>query len=325
MRKTFRRTPAILLLVAASALAGGSYVKLLPNLQPAQSITYLIRYQSDKNVKTEGTVVAPMAPNTAQMDARGLLQIDVLDVQPAANTLTLHARAKFLTLDSGVWLKKPGEKEPHWNVQRIDPLGKSIEFTISPDGSVDKVQGLDSMLPDQQQAWQEWVARFALAWTFPSAGVKLGEKWKSEQLEQAAAPIAGLNWERESTYVRNEPCRATQLSVSGEVSPSTAPEETCAVVLTTATLKQKSSPKDATPEDFKLHDLRTMGTAKGTNEIITYISLGTGLVIRATETASQFMDVVVATADGSNRVHYNVDATSHSELLRVTDGLLAHP
>jgi len=325
MRKAFRMTAAILLLIAASALAGSSYVKLLPNLQPAQTMTYLIRYQSDKNIKTEGTVVAPMAPNAAQMDAHALLQIEVLEVQPAANTLTLHARAKFLTLDSGVWLKKPGEKEPHWNVQRIDPEGKTIEFTISPVGSIEKVQGLDSLLPDQQQAWQEWVARFALAWTFPSTGVKLGEKWKSEQVEQASAPIAGLNWERESTYVRDEPCHATQLSVAGEVSPSTVPAETCAVVLTTATLKQKSSPKDATPEDFKLHNLRTMGTAKGNNEIITYISLRTGLVIRATEAASQFMDVVVAMADGSNRVHYNVDATSRSELLLVTDSLLAHP
>jgi hypothetical protein len=325
MRRTFRRTAAIPLLVAASVLAGGSRVKLVPTLQPAQILTYLIRYQSDKNVKTEGTVVAPTAPNAAQVDAHALLQIEVLDVHPAANTLTLHARARFLTLDFGVWLKKNGDKEPHWNIQRIDPDGKTIEFTISSDGSVEKLQGVGSLLPDQQQAWQEWVARFVLAWTFPSPGVKLGEKWKSEQVEQAAAPIAGLNWERESTYVRNERCHATQLSVTGEVSPSMAPAETCAVVLTTATLKQKSSPKDATPEDFKLHDLRTVGTAKGTNEIITYISLRTGLVIRATEAASQFMDVVVAMADGSNRVHYNVDATSHSELLLVTDSLLAHP
>jgi hypothetical protein len=95
--------------------------------------------------------------------------------------------------------------------------------------------------------------------------------------------------------------------------------------LTTATLKQKSSPKDATPEDFKLHELKTMGTAKGTNEIITYISLTTGLVVRATEEAAQQMDVVVAKADGSNRVHYNVNATSRSEVRLVTETLLTQP
>jgi hypothetical protein len=81
---------------------------------------------------------------------------------------------------------------------------------------------------------------------------------------------------------------------------------------------QKSSPKDATPEDFKLHQLKTMGAAKGSNEIITYISLTTGLVVRATEDATQQMDVVVAKADGSNGVRYNVDAKSQLEVLLLT-------
>ena len=96
----------------------------------------------------------------------------------------------------------------------------------------------------------------------------------------------------------------------------------CAVLLTIATLAQKSSPKDATPEDFKLHQLKTMGTAKGSNELITYISLTTGLVVRATEDATQQMDVVVAKADGSNGVHYNVDAKSNLEVLLLTEAQL---
>jgi hypothetical protein len=37
------------------------------------------------------------------------------------------------------------------------------------------------------------------------------------------------------------------------------------------------------------------------------------------------MDVVVAQADGSNRVHYNVDAKSHSEVLLITETPLSHP
>jgi len=40
-------------------------------------------------------------------------------------------------------------------------------------------------------------------------------------------------------------------------------------------------------------------------------------VVRATENASQLMDVTVAKSDGSNRVRYNVDANSHSEVLLV--------
>ena len=314
----------IFLLGAGAVCAGDTRVKLIPDLHAGQTITYLIRYRSDKNVKTESNVVAPMAPNAAQMDAHGLLQVDVLDVRQVGGKTAIHARSQFRTLDSGVWVKKPGDKEPHWQVQKVDPEGKQIEFTISPDGSVEKMTGSDALFPEQQQAWQQWMARFATAWTLPQNGVKLGEKWKSEQPENGGAPIAGLSWARESTYVRNENCHAQQLSITGELSPG-GPSETCAVLLTTATLKQNSSPKDATPEDFKLHELKTRGTAKGANETITYISLKTLLVVRATEEAHQSMDVTVAKADESNRVHYNVDAKSHSEVLLVTETPLTHP
>jgi hypothetical protein len=325
MKHTIQLIAGMFLLVVVAAGAGDNRVRLFPKLQAGQTITYLIRYRSDKNVKTESNVVAPMAPNAAQMDAHGLLQIEVLDVQPAGGKAAIHARCKFLTLDSGVWLKKPGNKESKEDTQHGDPDRQSVEFTITSDGSVGKLTGLDTLSPEQQQAWQEWVARFAVAWTLPADGVKIGEKWKSEQAEPAGAFIAGLNWARESAYVRNETCRAQQLCVTGEVSASSGPTDTCAVLLTTAVLKQQSSPKDATPDDFKIHELKTMGTAKGTNEIVTYISLKTGLVVRATEEANQKMDVTVAKADGSNRVHYNVDAKSHSEVLLVAETPLNHP
>ena len=57
--------------------------------------------------------------------------------------------------------------------------------------------------------------------------------------------------------------------------------------------------------------------------MITYISLTTGLVVRANEKATQQMDVVVSKSDGSNRVHYNVNATSSSEVLLITEAPLA--
>jgi hypothetical protein len=325
MTRKPQRIAALLLLASATLCAGEKRVQLLPKLQSGQTITYLIRFQSDRTVKTESRVVAPMAPNDAQIDAHGLLRVQILDVLETSDKPAIHARGQFLTLDSGAWLKGPRDKKPDGDKQRVDPNAKSIEFTISPDGSVNNVNGLDSLFPEQQQAWQQWVARFGLAWTLPADGIKSGEKWKSEQAEHAEAPIAGLLWERESSYVRDEPCKVSQLSITGDASSSGSPPDTCAVLLTNAKLKQKSSSKDATPETFKLHDLRTMGTAKGANETITYISLKTGLVVRATEETTQFMDVVVATADGSNHVHYNVDARSHAEVLLVTETPLSLP
>jgi len=325
MNRKLQRTGSLLLLAAAALSAADKRINLFPKLQARQTITYLIRFQSDKTVKTESRVVAPMAPNDAQIDAHGLLRVEILDVRETGSEPVIHARGRFLTLDSGAWAKGPGEKKPDAESRPVDPDGKSVEFTISSDGSVSDVKGLDSFFPDQRQAWQQWVARFALAWTLPANGVKSGEKWKSDQAEQMGAPIAGLNWARESAYVRDEPCHASQLSRAGEFTSSSGPPETCAVLLTTATLKQKSSPKNATPEDFKLHDLRTMGTAKGTSEVITYISRKSGLVVRATEETSQFMNVVVAKADGSNGVRYNVEAKSHAEVLLVSETPLPRP
>jgi hypothetical protein len=309
----------VFLLAAAFPGAGDRRVHLLPRLQTGQTITYLIRFQSDKRVKTESKVVAPMAPDAAQLDVHGLLRVEILQVQGTAGHATIHARGQFLTPDSGAANKLPNENNLDVNNPHADSDGKGIEFTISPDGSVNTVKGLDSLLPDQQQAWQQWVARFALAWTLPVDGMKSGEKSKSEQAEQTGAPLAGLHWARESLYVRDEPCQSSQRSLLGDDSPSSGPADICAVLLTTATLKQKSSSKDATPDDFKVHELRTMGTAKGESEIITYVSLKTGLVVRATEETTQFMDVVIAKADGSNRVHYNVDAKSHAEVLLVME------
>lgn len=315
----------LFLLAVAIGLSRDQRANLLPKLQPGQSLTYLIRYRADKNVKTESNVAVPMAPDSSQMDAHGMLRIEILDLQQVGGKPAIHSRGQFLTLDSGTGEKKPADKQTNPQQQRIDPAIKSIEFTILPDGSTEKNNGLDALPPEQQRIWQEWVARFAVGWTLPPEGAKIGDKWKVEQLEPSASPIAALIWARDSMYVRNEPCRPSQLSISGEISPSSGLADECAVLLTTAKLVQKSSARDATPETFKLRELKTMGTAKGTNEIITYISLTTGLVVRATEEAHQQMDVVVAKADGSNRVRYNVDAASHSEVLLLTESPPFHP
>ena len=202
--------------------------------------------------------------------------------------------------------------------------GKTLLLTLHRDGQVTDVQGLDRLALDERAAWQEWVARFAGAAAFPENGVRPGEKWKREE-PIANAMLAGLSWEKESEYVYNAPCAAVKLTRGGDPSAAPQPSETCAVILTTALLKQKSSPKDATPEDFKLHDLRNMGAAKGKNQIISYFSLKTGLLLRASEDANQSMNLTVAKTDGSNQVHYSIAAESHAQVLLLADAPAEHP
>jgi hypothetical protein len=312
------------LFAAASAASRDQRASLLPKLQPGQTLTYLIRFRSDKKVKTGSRVALALAPTASQMDVSGLLRIQILDLRQISGKPAIHARGQFLNDDIGASATKPVNQKPKSASRPLAPEGDPIEFTISPDGFAEKISGLDALSPEQQEIWQEWVTRFAVAWALPGQRAKIGDKWKVQQLEQAGSPIAALIWARDSSYVRNESCGPAQLSATGETSPSNGPLDQCAVLLTTAKLVQKSSPKDATPEDFKLHELKTMGTAKGSNEIITYISLTTGLVVRATEEAAQQMDVVVAKADGSNRVHYNVDAKSQLEVLLLTEAPPSH-
>jgi len=304
--------------LCAIAPSRGPRANLLPKLQPGQTLTYLVRFRSNKNVKTESTLVIPLAPTASQGDTRALLRIQILDMQQTDGRLAVHARSEFLGNDTG---EPPSKNAPQNQKSGQLPLkadGKPVEFTISPGGFAEKITGLDALSPDRRQVWQEWLARFATAWALPSPSAKIGDKWKIDQPEPAPSPIAALSWARDSSYVRDEPCAPAQLSLTGEVTPANAATDSCAVLLTTAKLVQKSSPKDATPEDFKLHQLKTMGAAKGSNETITYISLTTGLVVRATEDATKQMDVVIAKADGSNAVRYNVDAKSQLEVLLLT-------
>lgn len=308
----------MLLSATAIAISRDQRADLLPRLQPGQTLTYLIRFRSDKNVKTESNLVIPLAPASSKVDTRGLLRIQILDLQEVGGRLKVHARSDFLGNDTGEPASKNASQKKEPLQGSLKPEGNPVEFTISPGGFAEKVTGLDALTLEQQQIWQEWLARFTMAWALPSPSAKIGDKWKTEQPEPAASPIAVLSWARDSSYVRDEPCDPAQLSITGEVTPPNGSTGTCAVLLTTAKLVQKSSPKDATPEDFKLHQLKTMGAAKGSNEIISYISLSTGLVVRATEDATQQMDVVVAKADGSSGVRYSVDAKSQLEVLLLT-------
>jgi hypothetical protein len=317
---------ALVLLAACVGAAKGrpARVHLFPRLQAGQTLAYQISYHSDKHIKTESRVIVAAPDDSAKIDVNAFMRLEVLSVQAQGNRAVIHARAKFEILDSESHFSVPNIEPPAPQPQKQDPEGKSIEFTILPDGRLDQVKGLDALLPEQQQAWQEWASRFLLPVGFRTARVRVAQKWNSTEPEKSSSPIAGLRWMRESTYVRDEPCRAAHLTLQGSIAPSNAEPETCAVILTTAVLKQDSG-KNATPEDFKLHELRTVGTAHGTNRIITYISVRTGLLVRATEEAKQQMNVTVAKADGSNRVRYDVNAKSRSEVLLVSESPLNNP
>jgi hypothetical protein len=302
---------AVVLLWAVFPLKGSNRtdrVQLFPKVQAGEVLNYEIRYRSSRQTKAHSSIVMAQTPGDVTLDARERLRVEVLGVEAQGPRATIHARASFESIDSDASAKTP-----------------AVEFTILPDGRMDGVKGLDALSPDQQQAWQQWASRFAASAVFPQNGIKVAQKWKSEEAEKSPSPIARLTWIRESTYVGDELCRPVRLTQQGDPKESDQPADTCAVILTTSTLKQESSPKDATPEDFRIRALRTSGTATGNNKTITYISLKTGLVVRASDEADQSMAVTIAKADGSNRVHYDVHANSSAEVLLIAEPQASNP
>lgn len=310
-----RRVCFALSLAAFSALPcaaqSSDRVNLFPRLQVGQIFRYRVGYRSETRANTESNVAAPMAPAGGRTDVQLYLVAEVTDLRLDAGRPIARIRTQIAERDAAA----PAATPPP-NAADAASTSKIVEFTLEADGSVSAPERLDKLTPGEQAAWQEWLSRFAAAAIYPEKGIKPGDKWKAEEAIPATI-LAGLSWEKASEYVHDEPCAAKQLAPQGARAPTAPRQETCAVILTTATLRQKSSAKDATPEDYKLHDLRTTGTASGKNEIVSYISLRNGVLVRASEDAHQTMNAAIAKVDGSNRVHYTIEAESHAQVLLV--------
>src|SRR5439155_18929751 len=135
---------------------------------------------------------------------------------------------------------------------------------------------------------------------FPKSGLHRGQRWRTSEPETATSLIAGLSWDRKYEYVKQDACPLYELGGDAYKSlKSQSGKDICAVVFVRAQLRQKSSPKNTTPQEYKLRSLSTRGTATGTNETVLYISMSTGILIRSTEDVQQSMDATVALQDGS--------------------------
>ncbi len=282
-----------LCIAAATDSSADHRVALLPRLHAGETLHYQIHGRVQRDVTTESRVTSMAMPANLKEDISLELQITIKEIRMENGRPVIVAHGEFQPPNDAAMKSMP-EANP------------SVDFTVGGTGQIQKVEGLDNLDPEQRLVWQFWIARFAYGWTLPAEGVKPGQSWKTEEPERTPGPIANLLWEQQTTYGQNDKC-------------ATVPTEKCAVFLTAAKLKQKSSPKDTTPEDYKLHELKTSGTISGTNEILTSISLKSGLVLRATEDSRQSMDVEIAKSDKSNSIHYKLDVTSRFEMVIVPD------
>jgi hypothetical protein len=279
--------PAVGILLLGAGAGRGDRITLRPRLQNGGKLGYEMHGRLERDVKTKSNVATMMSPRGVRGELSIGLRLTVQEIREVGGRPMMAAETELVPLevDSG---------------GNARPKHPKVNFTVGGSGEVTRADGLDNLDDELRLAWQFWISQFAFGWTLPQGGVQPGEKWKSEEAEKTPTPIAGLVWERETTYVENDRCPVV-------------PEERCASFLSVSTLRQKSNPKDATPEDYRLRELKTSGTVSGRNQTVSYYSLKTGLLMRATEDVQQSMDVTIAKADGSNQVQYQVEAMSHFE------------
>lgn len=288
----------LLLLFSAASIpspifASSHSVLRAPQLRAGQKFAYRVLYQTEKVTRSESRIVTPLVPEREKTDTECLLTVEITGVQGAGANRLVMLHTQVLPADGSARAK--GD----------DAI---VDFALQPDGQASKIVGLSALAANEQSLWRQWVAQFAQSWAFPAEGVKPGEKWKKDE-PVLGAPLAKLQWDKQFEYVRDQICPQNSDTAKSAKSPGR-----CAAIVTTTTMKQHGSHDDATPDDYKTAQLKTSGTAQGKTQLVTYISLQTGLVERATEDSAQTMDVLIAKADDSNKAHFNVDATSHTEI-----------
>jgi hypothetical protein len=282
-------------------------------LRAGQILFYRIDFSGSRNMQTESNVASPQLPPSSNISANGLLQVEIME----AGATGLHLKTYYSERNSSAASPAVAQGPRAADSSNADKL---VEVSIASNGNASQIKGLDQLSPAQQFAWNDWLGRFTSSMTFPKTGIRAGEKWEGTEPEANPSPIAALVWSKKYHYVHDEPCAfRLQSQKPGAQASSADPNEVCAVIFVQSNLRQKSSPTNSTPHDYKLRNLKTRGTAAGNNETILYLEHSTGVLVRATEDAQQSMDVLVALVDGSNAVHYALDAKSHCSILLLPD------
>ncbi|MGH9747244.1 MAG: hypothetical protein ACRD59_14195 [Candidatus Acidiferrales bacterium] len=343
--KAFLAVAIVLLISSVAVATSDRRIHLAPEFKPGDTL----RYQIETRMTTAGTTTSPIVnPEGAtqlKQSASIVLRLDVLEVHPAPNgdpgPMRLRATYEKSSATSETDAYDPDSAALVDQYNRLE--GRSMEFTVEPDGRLTNIKGLEEMLsnPSAAQTVRSWMAGLSSSAGFPSAGIAIGQKWSREQ-PLTGIPIAGLFWHTEATYLRNEPCPDNGPETSAATNPATNPAapagasppatpaanprspdqnpEICAAILTQFTIVRHGSHNshaDQTPDDYRRNALRTSGTWTGSGESLDFISLTTGRVLRSAQSTSQNIDFTITSTTSGSRLTYKgkVESQSHITLL----------
>jgi hypothetical protein len=325
---------SIALLLSSTALTDHR-IHLIPEFKTGDSLRYQIETQLTSAGTTTAPIVNPEGSTQLKQSASILLRLDVLEVHPVANGApgAMRLRATYekssATSETDAFDLSAAALVDQYN--RLE--GRSMDFTVEPDGKLTDIKGLEDMLtnPSAAQTVRSWMAGLSSSAGFPPAGIAIGQKWSREQ-PLTGVPLAGLFWRTEATYLRKEQCPET-VSAESAAAPSTANpaanpaadahspapnSEICAVILTQFTIVHRGSRKsqsDETPEDYRRNALRTSGSWTGSGESLDSIALSTGRVIRSTQSTSQDIDFTITSTTTGSRLTYKGKVQSQSQIV----------
>jgi hypothetical protein len=304
-------------------------VRLYPKFQTGQTLYYQMDFRSRTSGTSEGLIVSPEASKEQEVSISALLRLDVISVAPGPSPEarpSVHLRTTYQKVASTIRTDVPDPQADQLH-DRIEQLeNKSLEFTIGAGGQVSGIRGLEDIFPEQQPRLREWLTGIGFTASLPAEGIYPGMKWSSAPPENSGLPLAGIAWESESTYLRDEPCHVVKL-IPEETGVQVPNPESCAVILSAMSLDGTAKHSDRTPPEFRAKNLRTHGTMSGNGQSLTYISLETGLVVSVTQTSRQDMDVTVSSDKGGSSLRYqgNVETQWELSLLPVPSGLPSNP
>jgi hypothetical protein len=315
---------AALLIASPILTTSDQRVHLLPKFKPGDSLRYQIETSMTTAGKTTTPIVNPEGATQVKQSASIVLRLDVLEVHPGANGMPgpMRLRATYeksaATSESDAYDPNSAALEAQYN--RLE--GRSMDFTVEPDGKITDIKGLEDMLnnPSAAQTVRSWMAGLSSSAGFPAAGIAIGQKWSREQ-PLAGIPLSGLSWRTEATYLRNEPCPAPGPTAASEAETTKAPEpnpDMCAEILTRFEIVRNgkhNARADETPDDYRHNGLRTSGTWRGSGESLDSISLASARVIRSTQTSSQDIDFAIASTNTGSRMTYKGKIETQSQIV----------
>jgi hypothetical protein len=314
VRRYFLVAVACLAFLALSLRAAPSNrVHLFPRFTPGQTLRYQIETRTAANSKMETPIENPEAASKSKETVSLILRLEILNSLPGNNDPpgSVHIRATYekssATFESDAY--DPGGSNIPDQYKNLE--GRSLEYTIEPDGQLVHLAGIDDLLANRSVAENvhSWMNGLSSSARIPKEGIEVGQKWSSERPIEGVA-LGGLIWRNQSTYLRDEPCNSTDgpPKAAGTAQPESA---SCAVIVTQFKVNRNG---DTTPDDYARQALDTSGTWTGSGGSLETISLSTGILIRSTQTATQNMDVQIVSTRSGSKMHYTGHVESQSEI-----------